>query len=92
MERCKTCKTCKHWGHEDADDYHGFGGIADVRVCSAVPMFWDSTEWDVGKRREGRCFSDDVTATAFAQDGSDYKAYLYTLADHGCTMHVQKGE
>ena len=88
MERCKTCK---HWGSEDADDYHGFGGIVCVRKCSAAPMFWDSTEWAKGEVPDGRCFIDGVTATAFVQDGSDYKAYLYTLADHGCTMHVQSG-
>lgn len=80
----KTCETCKHWDAE-GDRY---GGVDGIKQCNAVPMFWDSTRWS--DDYEHRAIKEAVTATAFAQDGSDYRATLYTMARHGCTMHELK--
>ncbi len=84
----ETCATCKHWGFNDPDDEYSYGGIKGISECQAVPMFWDATEWKPDG--EGRRMLPTVAATAFAQDGSDYTASLYTLAQHGCTMHAPK--
>jgi hypothetical protein len=80
MERCSTCK---HWKpSEQWETGHSLG----LGRCEAVPMFWDVTEWD--EDGDGRRFSAETSATAFAQDGSDYSARVYTKPEHGCTMHA----
>ena len=79
----KTCFTCKFWMFDENRPY-------DVRrlgmgVCDATPMFFNSMEWTGAG---DRVFSQGVErTTAFVQDSSDYRAYLYTRKDHGCTMH-----
>ena len=78
----KTCATCKHW---DADSRFIYEDSLAVRVCNATPMLFDSCKW--AEDGESRQFDPAVTATAFAQDGSDYTAHLYTKPEHGCTMH-----
>lgn len=59
--------------------------------CQKIVMFWDATEWseddDDDGRRLKKGFED---AKAFAQDGSDYIAYLKTTADFGCVMFKGK--
>jgi hypothetical protein len=80
-----TCKTCKHW---NTDDRYGTGASLSLGRCEAAPMFWESTEWK--EDGDGRCWTSEAESkTAFVQDGSDYAAYLYTKAWHGCTMHEQ---
>ena len=84
----KSCKTCKHWqadGHSDGHSDKQAAGLG-IKKCKAIKMFWDSTKWS--REKDGLEFIDSaVQQTAFVQDGSDYWAALYTLADHGCTMH-----
>lgn len=75
------CSQCKHWSREE----YGTGYSLGLGRCGAVPMFWESTRWiDDGDGREFTPEAADVTA--FAQDGSDYSARLYTRPEHGCTM------
>lgn len=77
----KTCATCKHWDSKDV-----YRSMAGLGICRAVPMFWDATEWK--EDGDGRQLMPKYAkATAFAQDGSDYQAFLYTRSEHGCTMH-----
>ena len=79
----KTCETCKHWKQPEAwTTGYGLG----LGRCQNIPMFWDATEWD--EEGEGRKFLDQYKDTkAFAQDGSDYSAYLLTKPDFGCVSH-----
>lgn len=80
MERCKTCK---HWV---AVDKYDTGHSLGLGRCAETPMLWDSTQWsDDGDRRE--FVKTAESTTAFVQDGSDYKAWLYTKPGHGCVMH-----
>lgn len=74
------CKDCAHWDTQDswASAKRGLG------VCAAAKMFFDCTEWD--KEGERRLKPGHELSTAFVQDGSDYRAYLLTKEDHGCTM------
>lgn len=78
-----TCATCKHWNTEHpAYEARGFG------QCDAVPPFWDASEWsEAGGARVLK--QEYASTTAFAQDGSDYMAILWTKPEHGCTMHEQ---
>jgi len=80
MERCKTCK---HWY---ASEKYTPGASLGLGLCKAAPMFWASTKWrDDG---DGRAWTaESENKTAFVQDGSGYRAWLYTKAEHGCTMH-----
>ena len=78
----KTCQTCKFWQQSESEQGSEFG----LGRCKAVPMFWDSTEWDEGfNRRVTAAFAE---TKAFVQDGSDYFAKLLTKPDFGCVMHV----
>lgn len=85
--QCGPCKTCKHWAQDD-DLYTPMNSLG-IGYCKAAPMLFDSTIWS--KEGDGLVLKDEFAkTTAFAQDGSDYSAYLYTLPDHGCTMHESK--
>lgn len=79
----KKCATCKFWEAPKSDRY---GEVAGVGRCSKVVQFWDASEWD--KDGDGRKlrpeFSDSL---AFVQDGSDFRAYLYTKPEFGCVQH-----
>jgi hypothetical protein len=79
----KTCETCKHW--DEAGEYETGYGLG-LGTCKNIPMFWDATEWNGDG--DGRKFLDQYKDTkAFAQDGSDYKAYMLTKSDFGCVSH-----
>lgn len=80
----KTCETCKHWKQPEKWTP---GYRLGLGRCQNIPMFWDATEWD----KEGsRKFLDQYKDTkAFAQDGSDYMAYLLTRPDFGCVSHEE---
>jgi len=57
--------------------------------CRAAYALWDSVKWkDDGEGEEWA--SGHETATAFVQDGSDYKADLLTKPEHGCTMFIKE--
>lgn len=78
------CETCQWWEFDD-DEYSNYASTGAGR-CLKIPMFWNSTEWSKdGERRELK--SDSL---AFAQDGSDYYAFLLTLPIFGCIMHTPK--
>lgn len=79
----KTCDTCKHW--DRSDDGKQYGTELNLRICRACPAYFNATEWDDEYNR--RMKPEHASTTAFCQDGSDYAAYLYTLGNHGCTMH-----
>lgn len=81
------CATCKHW--EKTGEYETGYGLGLGR-CKAIPMFWDSTEWE--EDLEGRKFRDEFKDTkAFAQDGSDYRAIVLTRPDFGCVSYDTAG-
>lgn len=81
MDTTKSCANCAAWNSETADYMLGLG------LCGYTPMFWDSTTWR--EDGEGREFVPEAAkTTAFAQDGSDYSAKLYTKPGHYCSMHV----
>lgn len=79
-----NCATCKHWELREEYEHGHSQGLGE---CRAVPMLWDMTEWR--DDADERVFKAEAAQfTAFAQDGSDYKAYLLTKPEHGCTMHA----
>jgi hypothetical protein len=82
----KTCETCKFWDRS-SDDYRTHHRLG-LGACTAVVMFWDSTEWDENGEQVFSERAKDVMA--FVQDGSDYKAYLYTRPQFGCVSHEVK--
>lgn len=81
----RTCETCKHWfKNKDYEDYP----IRGLGICENVPMLWEATKWnDDGDRiLIDKC----KDKKAFAQDASDYSAYLLTRNDFGCVSHEDK--
>lgn len=77
------CETCRHW--KPSDEYET-GHAQGLGRCAATPMFWDMTEWrDDADDRVFKAEAEPITA--FVQDGSDYRATLYTRPTHGCVMH-----
>jgi hypothetical protein len=85
-----NCATCDHW--EPRNEYEAGHGMG-LGQCTNVPMFFDATEWN--EDGEGRAFKPEyANCKAFAQDASDYRAYLLTKPDFGCVAHstvVQAG-
>jgi hypothetical protein len=80
----RTCATCKHWIFDDGERSESMKAL-NLGVCDAIPMFFDATTWGPDGPRVLK--PEFAKMTAFTQDGSDYKAYLYTTKDHGCTLH-----
>lgn len=98
---CKACKDCTFW---DAKVGKMFGA---VHLCNRATEIWNATEWyedlededeargkeienyeDVGRRFLPEC--KDVGM--FTQDGSSYKASLFTRPDFYCADFKQKEE
>lgn len=81
------CNTCKHWVYPLPT--HSFAKRQGLGECVAVMMLWDATRWvDDGESREFA--PEHAGKKAFVQDGSDYTAFLYTVADFGCVQHEAK--
>jgi len=79
----KACKTCRHW--DTSAPYQPGKGLG-LGECKAVVMLWDATRWsEDGESRE--IVSEHAGKKAFVQDGSDYTASLFTLADFACTQY-----
>ena len=76
-----NCETCKHWERDERLTGYRLG----VRRCNAVQMFCNCTTWN--KAGDIVWAEDGATSSAFLQDASEYKPFLYTKATHGCTMH-----
>jgi hypothetical protein len=82
----KTCATCKYWTLETDQYTHR---PLEYGLCDATPMYFNATEWS--KDGDDRVILQKyANTTAFVQDASDYRAYLYTRPIHGCTMHEEK--
>lgn len=80
-----SCETCKHW--DKTDSYERLAAVV-VRLCSKMPMFWDTTEWSDNYERVMKPeFSGQL---AFCQDGSDYSASLLTRAEFFCAHFEAK--
>lgn len=78
-----TCVNCKYW--ERTDEYPVKG--LKLGTCKMVKMFWDCTEWGEAKDDYARRLRDEFKdQKAFAQDGSDYIAYLITREEFGCNQ------
>jgi len=70
MERCKDCK---HW--KPSDDPHYLGDDAPHRTCDRIILAgWFGDEHE------------QPAPLAFTQDGSGYKAVLWTAPDFGCVL------
>jgi hypothetical protein len=65
-----------------------------IRLCTKIKEFWEVTKWpdndDDDDYMTRVLLPGHENDLAFAQDGSDYKAYLLTAAEFGCTMHEPK--
>lgn len=74
-----NCENCTHWQQDERKTQEK---TVHVGKCNKIPMFWDATDWD---RDSGKLiFTSD--SLAFAQDGSDYSAYLLTKPNFYCNM------
>lgn len=75
------CKNCAHWDKED--EYPN----TNIRTCKKVVMLFNASEWDceTGQLVLMPKYKDCL---AFAQDGSDYRAYLITAAEFGCVQFL----
>lgn len=79
-----TCETCKFW-RRATSEYSPEKDLA-LGKCGAIPMLWNATGWnDEGDKRV--VLPEYAQTKAFAQDGSDYRATLFTKADFGCVMY-----
>ena len=75
-----TCDTCRYWGN--ADEYNQ-GAALGAKACIKPVMLWNATEWS----EDGDRVVCDPALKMFVQDGSDYCAELYTMADFYCYHH-----
>ncbi len=70
----KTCDSCKHWDKTESG-YEQYGKCVKIHLGGS-----QCPESDV-----------DLGGTpAFTEDGSGYKADLFTLSSFGCTLHEEK--
>ena len=83
------CDYCKHWNKEEKRRASGllFG------ECRRAAQWWEATEWsDKPDPDEDwsnlRVLKPEFAAVKmFVQDGSDYRATLYTAPDFYCANH-----
>jgi hypothetical protein len=87
------CDHCQHWtpGGEP-DSYRQYEGIGH---CDKPIMLWDATEWVEREGDDGHDYYRVKTEAAgdtkmFVQDGSDYRANLFTASDFFCAHFVEK--
>ena len=82
----KQCSTCKYWGvYNDGDSYDSDEAryYAGSRPCGKIPRFSTAVVWTKGSDREVVA---DKSVKAFANDGSDYIAFVTTMPDFYCNM------
>lgn len=90
------CDGCEHWSRGNAyGDRKRANGLV-VRQCKRAHEWWEATEWHEDCEEDADTFEtirrvkpERAGDKMFVQDGSDYKAYLYTVADFFCA-HFQK--
>ncbi len=72
----KKCKNCGSWDDVNKD---GLG----IGLCNAADVLFQCTEWN--HKAATIQFTDDCKdIMMFCQDGYDWRAYLYTRAEHSC--------
>lgn len=84
-----TCETCVHWRKWETNANYK----ANIGECKMVVLWWDASEWVDDDNENGctRIISPKYdNQRAFVQDGSDYKASLFTRNDFGCVSHKEK--
>jgi hypothetical protein len=87
------CDQCRHWNEQDKHDWEaagvGFGECKRIRERWVITdkatkgIEWDSKDTSpyVTKRREAL-----LAARAYVQDGSEYRAELFTRPDFFCAL------
>lgn len=70
-----NCETCKFWEQSVTPQEGGF------RKCNRI---------DLKGYREPDPEAVDYGSAAYTEDGSDYRADLFTLPTFGCTEHQPK--
>jgi hypothetical protein len=78
------CADCRHWDGDTGQ----WREIDDIGTCGATPQLWDATEWS--EKAERVIQTKHADALAFVQDGSDYRAVLYTKSKFFCAMFKAK--
>lgn len=89
----KTCQTCHYWKKQDGD-----GG----RIEPLPIQYADGSDYEARKEARnvdvGLCYAavfapdvqyDDPVPPLMVQDGSDYRASLFTRRDFGCVLHEE---
>lgn len=80
------CDECKYWDENELKKAEPNNFL--IGLCTRVMPFWDATTWEGGR------FNEQITKRVllpefadrrfFAQDGSDYRADVYTTPDFFC--------
>lgn len=81
------CDQCRHWN--EGGEVEGSRVYTDLGLCKRPMQLWDATEWvkdgDICEPDYYRVRTEVAAQTkAFVQDGSDYRANLFTAADFFC--------
>lgn len=78
------CDQCVYW---DENEVKQAGDQFIIGLCTRAMPFWDATDWrcDEGGDSDGRFLKPEFADRKFfAQDGSDYRADVYTTPDFFC--------
>lgn len=84
-----ACRSCRHW---DTEHVYRQGLAIEIGKCLRIGEYWEASEWiesddeDIYRSLKPEC-KDDL---AFAQDGSDYVAYLVTRPDFFCAHFEER--
>lgn len=83
---------CRHW--TPGGQVNGLRHYEKIGHCDRPLQLWNATEWagarDDGDRSFYRVRSEAAGDTGmFVQDGSDYRAFLFTAPDFFCAHFVE---
>ncbi len=74
------CDHCKHW---DSNEVKQAGDKFVIGLCTRAMPFWNATGWS--EDYDYRILLPEFAGRKFfAQDGSDYRADVYTTPDFFC--------
>lgn len=79
------CSECRFWG--DGEDGEDGDRIYGTRRCTKAIMLWDAGTWSLAGEREDREYilkPEHESQMMFTQDGSDYRADLFTKPEFFC--------
>jgi hypothetical protein len=82
-----NCGTCKHWEKPDPEAWYGIRRI--VGHCNRIKMHDEATEWsrnDNDDSQSSAMYKLKDGELAFVEDGSSYKADLFSLPEFGCVL------